>query len=200
MDAEEVWSRRGRRWALGAGAWPLDADAPRTSRARGSSGARCGTATCMLDSRTSIQRALDCARRRYGAANASGELATRIPRSRRRLQRHLPGARSVHQSGAIFIDAIAVTSIREWLFENRIDRYPGEVESVHHSLCRESAAESFVLTRPISWRFTPLALDTLRKQRIRIENSPSQHARVPADIYEPRWHQPPRLRQPLSPR
>ena len=59
---------------------------------------------------------------------------------------------------------------------------------------RERLGESFVLSRPISWRFTPLALDTLRKQRIRIVTSPSQRARVSADIEEPRGHQPPRLR------
>jgi hypothetical protein len=58
-------------------------------------------------------------------------------------------------------------------FVKRIDRYPGEVESVHHSLNRECLAESFALPRPISWQFTPVAVDTLREQRIRIAACPS---------------------------
>jgi hypothetical protein len=75
-----------------------------------------------------------------------------------------------------------------------------QAESDHHSTGRESAGESLAPSRIESWRFTPLALDTACEQRARTVEARPQYARVSADVDEPRWHQPPRVRPSLTPR
>ena len=70
-------------------------------------------------------------------------------------------------------------------FEERIERYPGEVESVHRFAGENGRGESFGLSLLISRRITPVAVDTLSKQRIRTRKARAQHARVSAHTTSP---------------
>jgi hypothetical protein len=83
-------------------------------------------------------------------------------------------------------------------FVKRPHWYPGANRVVHHCGVENREEESFALSRPALRRFTPVAVDTLRKQRVRTAEACAQHARVSAGNDEPRQHAPPRLRSPLS--
>jgi hypothetical protein len=142
--------------------------------------------------------------RRDRAANASGAIATRILPPGGERQRHLS---CVHREPAgpsimtrSLLQGLRLRQFPKEQFVNCFERYPGANRVVHHWGGENGGGESFALSRPISRGFTPLALDTLREQRDQTAHSLPQHARVSADIDEPRWHRPPRLRQPLSPR
>jgi hypothetical protein len=119
------------------------------------------------------------AHRRERAGNASGEFATRIPPPREERQRHLP---CFHREPAglpimtrPLLRGLRLRGPLGWWFEKRVDRYPGANRVVHHWGRENGGGESFGLSCPISWQFTPNALGSASAPGRRAE--PSLHSR-----------------------